>query len=271
MQTESNHLPTTRRTTIHPLRNSRFVLILILLVLSACSGASGGESTHTTATVEVATNATAATTVTSDAVTAPDEVASAPVTSIMAELGLKGEQYAALGDPEAPITVVEFSDYGCPFCRRYSTTTFPEIKKAYIDTGKVYYVFKDYPITQLHPQAEIASQAAECAGAQGKYWEMHEALFAQPEEWDTTEAAARDAMTRYAQEFSLDGTQFASCMQSDTLARSDVEANMAEGRQLGLTGTPSFVINGKLLAGAQPLDVFERVLDREIQSAGGAE
>ena len=142
------------------------------------------------------------------------------------------------------------------------------LKQEYIDTGKVYYVFKDYPIKQLHPQAEIASQAAECAGEQGKYWDMHAALFENAAEWDTTEEAARSAMNGYAEDLALEAVQFASCMEPGSPARADVESNMAEGRRLGLTGTPSFVINGKLLAGAQPLDVFQRVFDRELKNVG---
>jgi protein-disulfide isomerase len=132
----------------------------------------------------------------------------------------------------------------------------------------VYYVFKDYPIIQLHPQAEIASQAAECAGAQGKYWEMHAILFDGASVWDTTEETARTTMAGYAEDLALDAAQFATCMEPDSPARADVEANMAEGRRLNITGTPSFVINGKLLAGAQPLNVFQRVLTRELQNAG---
>jgi protein-disulfide isomerase len=142
------------------------------------------------------------------------------------------------------------------------------LKQEYIDTGKVYYVFKDYPIKQLHPQAEIASQAAECAGEQGKYWEMHAALFEHPAEWDTTEEVARTTMDRYATDLALEAGQFTSCMEPDSPARADVEANMAEGRRLGLNGTPAFVVNGKLLSGAQPLDVFQRVFDRELKSVG---
>lgn len=248
-------------------RSMRGWLLAGALLLTAC-GASGATTTEPNITSIPAT--TAAATTTASAV-GEDEVAFAPVTGIMEELGIKGERYAALGDPDAPITVLEFSDFGCPFCRRYSTTTFSQIKKEYIDTGKVYYVFKDYPIKQLHPQAELASQAAECAGEQGKYWEMHETLFSNPQEWDTTEPAAREAMTKYAGDLQLDSTKFAACMEPGATARSDVEANMAEGRHLNLTGTPSFVINGKLLAGAQPLDVFQRVFDRELASAGASE
>jgi protein-disulfide isomerase len=127
----------------------------------------------------------------------------------------------------------------------------------------VYYVYKDFPIVQLHPQAHIAAEAAECAGEQGGYWRMHGALFTAPSEWDTTEEAARAAFTRYAADLGLDGARFDSCM-ADGHYQPDILANMAEGRRLGVTGTPAFIVNGKIMAGAQETEVFRRVLDREL-------
>ncbi len=127
----------------------------------------------------------------------------------------------------------------------------------------MYYVYKDFPIMQLHPQAHIAAEAAECAGEQGAYWRMHRTLFAAPSEWDTTEEAARAAFTRYAVDLGLDGARFDSCMAGGGY-QPDILANMAEGRRLGVTGTPAFIVNGKIMAGAQETEVFRRVLDREL-------
>jgi protein-disulfide isomerase len=196
--------------------------------------------------------------------TAMVEQNTGPVTAIMQTLELTGEQYAAEGDPDAPITVIEFSDYGCPFCRRYVGTTYPIIKQEYIDTGKIYYVFKDFPIAQLHPQAHIASEAAECSGEQGKYWVMHDTLFSAPSEWDTTEATAREVFAVYAERIGLDTPRFDDCMAQGRY-RAGISSNMAEGRRMGVTGTPTFIVNGKLLVGAQTAEVFQRVLDREIK------
>jgi protein-disulfide isomerase len=134
----------------------------------------------------------------------------------------------------------------------------------------VFYVYKDFPIVQLHPQAHIAAEAAECAGEQGKYWEMHHALFGAPSDWDTTEEAARAAFEAYASDLGLDIAQFAACMQQARY-RGNVTTNIAEGRHFGLTGTPAFVINGKLLSGAHPVDVFRSVIDRELAAAENAE
>ena len=124
-------------------------------------------------------------------------------------------------------------------------------------------MYKDFPIVQLHPQAHIAAEAAECAGEQGGYWRMHGALFAAPSEWDTTGEAARAAFKRYAADLGLDGARFDSCM-AEGRYQPDILANIAEGRRLGVTGTPAFIVNGKIMAGAQETEVFRRVLDREL-------
>ena len=126
-------------------------------------------------------------------------------------------------------------------------------------------MYKDFPIATLHPQAPLAAEAAECAGEQGRYWEMHRTLFAAPSQWAVSASKARSTFGRYATDHSLDTEQFDACM-AEGRYRANVEANLAEGRYLGVTGTPAFVINGKLLAGAQPAEIFRRVFDRELAS-----
>jgi protein-disulfide isomerase len=116
----------------------------------------------------------------------------------------------------------------------------------------------------LHPQAHLAAEAAECAGEQGQYWAMHAALFTAPSEWDTTEEMARVAFAGYAANIGLDPERFDTCM-TEGRYRPGIDRNIAEGRRMGLSGTPMFVVNGKLLAGAQPVEVFRRVLDRELK------
>ncbi len=129
-------------------------------------------------------------------------------------------------------------------------------------------MYKDFPIVELHPQAHLAAEAAECAGEQGEYWEMHTTLFASSSDWDTTEATAREAFAGYATRLGLETEQFAACL-AEGRYRDNVDANLAEGRRLGVTGTPAFVINGKFLGGAQPTEIFKRVIDRELNSLGG--
>jgi protein-disulfide isomerase len=124
-------------------------------------------------------------------------------------------------------------------------------------------VYKDFAIVSNHPQAAFAAQAAECAGEQAQYWSMHERLFAVPEEWDTTPDAARTSFDRYAGELNLDTAAFGQCLDAGRY-RDEVQADYDEAVGLGMNGTPSFVINGKLLVGAQPTEDWIRILDREL-------
>jgi len=124
-------------------------------------------------------------------------------------------------------------------------------------------VYKDFAIVENHPQAAFAAQVAECAGEQGHYWPMHERLFAAPDEWDTTPDAARASFDRYAGELNLDAAAFGQCLDTGRY-RNEVQADYDEAVGLGINGTPSFVINGKLLVGAQPTENWIQILDREL-------
>ncbi|HEY0738057.1 MAG TPA: DsbA family protein [Herpetosiphonaceae bacterium] len=145
----------------------------------------------------------------------------------------------------------------------YVSSTLPEIKSKYIDTGKVYYVFKDFPVVSNHPQAALAAQAAECAGDQNSYWQMHEALFDEPSEWDTTPEAAKEAFYRYADTLKLDADTLMRCVEQGYHA-DEVERDNQEAIRLGLTGTPAFIVNGRLMSGARPTEQFIQVFDREL-------
>lgn len=182
------------------------------------------------------------------------------VTPSMARLALSAERYATLGDPRAPITIVEFSDFGCPFCRRFAVTTFPVLKAQYIDTGRVYYVYKDLPVVST--RGDLAAQAAACAGEQGAYWDMHHELFAS-EEWNGTEEEALAAFQRYAANLKLDAVALGACVSTGRYA-ANVQRNFEEAQALRIFGTPSFFINGKLLSGAQPLELWTEVLTAEL-------
>ena len=198
--------------------------------------------------------------------TTPTPIGEGPQTASMAMLRVGGERYAALGNPEAAVTMVEFSDYGCPYCRLYSASGLPEIKRRFVDTGQVYYVFKDFPVVELHPQAMLAAQAAECAGEQGGYWEYHNQLFADPGEWEAGQQAALDTFRRYAEVLGMDGAALQSCV-GDGRYANEVGLDFAEARALGLTGTPAFLINGKLLSGARAPEQFVSLLEREVEKA----
>jgi protein-disulfide isomerase len=169
----------------------------------------------------------------------------------------------SLGKPSAPVTLVEFSDYQCPFCARFFKQTFAALKTDYIDTGKVRYVFRDFPLDTIHPQARKAAEAGHCAGAQGKYWEMHDTLF------NNQSALKVDTLKAFARDLSLDMDAFNACLDQDTYADA-VNQHQAAGSQAGITGTPGFFIGktspegtleATFIKGAQPITAFRQVID----------
>lgn len=182
------------------------------------------------------------------------------VTGSMARLGLGGELYATMGDPAAPITVVEFADFGCEFCRLFHLMTFPLLKAEYIDTGKVFYVFKDLPVVSV--QGGPAAQAAECAGEQGYYWQVHNQLFSEPEAWNAGEAAAFATFRAAITEAGGDAAALEACIRQERY-RANVDRNVQEAHKLRIFGTPAFFINARLLSGAQSIELWRELLDGE--------
>jgi protein-disulfide isomerase len=166
-----------------------------------------------------------------------------------------------MGSPDAPVTIYEFSDFGCPSCRQFSLFTLPTIKEEYIDTGKVQFIYKDYPVVSQH--GDLAAQAAECAGEQGAYWAMHDQLFIDPAEWDASPEAAQVAFRRYAEALGIDPQAIMTCL-AEARYKADVDQDFEEGLDIGLFGTPSFIINRKLLSGAHPPDVFRDVIEQAL-------
>jgi protein-disulfide isomerase len=170
----------------------------------------------------------------------------------------------ALGRPDAPVTIVEFSDYQCPFCQRFAATTLPLLRKDYIDAGKVRYVFRDYPLAQLHPNARPAAEAAHCAGEQGKYWEMHDVLF------QNQQALNPSQLAEHARSIGLDGATFQRCLSSGRNAKR-IDRGLADGAAAGVQGTPGFVIGltkagdtveGTPIRGALPLETFRQIINQ---------
>ena len=164
---------------------------------------------------------------------------------------LPTEGKPAQGSPTAKVTIMEVSDYHCPFCRRQTQQTFPQLNDEFIKTGKVRYLFVDYPIAQLHPSAARAHEAAACAGEQGKYWEMHNSLFAN--------APAKDdaTLTAQAQAVGVNTTAFAACLSGGRYT-SQVKASVARMEQLGIGGTPLTLI-GLTPAPGQPMKIVSYV------------
>ncbi|MFH0971443.1 MAG: thioredoxin domain-containing protein [Candidatus Micrarchaeota archaeon] len=167
------------------------------------------------------------------------------------------------GSANAKITIVEYSDFQCPYCKMFVEGAYPQIIKEWIDTGKAKMYFKHYPLTELgHTLAPKAAEAAECASDQGKFWEMHDKMFAgQP-------AIAVADLKKYAGELKLDTAKFNECLDSGKKA-GIVDAQKAEGSALGVTGTPNFFINGqKVPLGASPYASFKQVLDQAEAAIG---
>ncbi|MBA3614258.1 MAG: DsbA family protein [Nitrospirales bacterium] len=169
-----------------------------------------------------------------------------------------------LGEIDAPVTIVEFSDYQCPFCQRYSLTVFPVLKREYIDTGKVRYVFRDFPLSSIHQQAEKAHESAHCAGEFNQYWEMHDALFQNQKDLTVP------SLKQYAADLGLDPTTFESCLDSGKY-QAGIQQDVDDGAAAGIRGTPSFFIGksgpgdsitGTIVRGAQPLPNFQIIIDQ---------
>jgi protein-disulfide isomerase len=160
----------------------------------------------------------------------------------------------AKGPAAAPITIVEFSDFQCPYCARVNPTL-KQVEEKYGD--KLRMVFRDFPLVQIHKEAAKAAEAGECAHEQGKFWEMHDRLFANQSKLQV------EALKQAASEIGLDSVKFNACLDSSKYA-SEVQSDVEEGARYGVTGTPAFFINGRLLGGAQPLQAFTEVIDEEL-------
>lgn len=172
----------------------------------------------------------------------------------------------SIGDEDAPVVMVEFTDYQCPFCSRHFLETFPQIKADYIDTGKVRYVFLDFPLTSIHPQAQLAAEAARCAGDQGAYLQMHDVLFGRQDEWNGRDDAGQ-IFNGYARELGLNGDVFAGCL-AEGKHTAAVQADLEQGIALGVDGTPAFFINGNFVSGAQPFEVFRGAIESLLGNPG---
>jgi protein-disulfide isomerase len=167
----------------------------------------------------------------------------------------------AKGRAEAPITIVEFSDFRCSYCRKFWKETLPRIELEYVRTGKVRFVYRH--LAALGPPSMRAAEAAECAAEQGRFWGYHDLLFERAPSVTFTD----DGLKEYAKELGLDSARFGACLASGR--HSDrIQRESAAARYLGASGTPTFLVNGQLLIGAHPFETFRRVLDAELSRSG---
>jgi protein-disulfide isomerase len=198
-----------------------------------------------------------------------------------------------LGNSKAGITLIEFSDFQCLFCRRFWNESLQQIKKEYIDTGKVRLVYRDYPLSALHPSAQISAEASECADEQGKFWEMHDKIFKEQAKQGTgTVAYEITDLKTWASQIGLDKNKFNQCLDSGKY-KTEVEKDLADGSSYGVSGTPAFILmkgnkteidtriiaealnknqsivpmpNGNyFISGAQPFSTFKGLIDEELK------
>ncbi len=163
------------------------------------------------------------------------------------------------GPDDAPITLVEFSDFECPFCFRFQATL-KQVQETYGDQVRI--VYRQFPLNSIHTNAQLAAEASLCADAQGKFWEMHDAIFEVQGKVDA------DGLKAMAADLGLDSEVFDGCLDSREF-RAQVAADVRAGSQAGVTGTPALFINGRFLSGAQPFNVVSRVIDDELTRIGG--
>jgi protein-disulfide isomerase len=163
------------------------------------------------------------------------------------------------GVAAAPITVYEMSDFQCPYCRRFALSTFPDLDREYIATGKVRWVFINFPLTMMHPNASVAAEVAMCAARQDKFWEVHDLLFRNQATWAPLQEPGAFFLT-FADSASLSREAFQKCLK-EREALDEIASDAKGAAQSGASSTPSFYIEGGILPGAQPVEVFRQILD----------
>jgi len=180
-------------------------------------------------------------------------------------VSVSADDDAVLGDPNAPITIVEFSDFECPYCRSFVNETLPLIKENYIDTGKVKLIYRDFALPS-HTESDDAAQAAECVRASGglavdeAYYEMHDVLFTNIAQWAGKEDVKQILIDLAKSELDYD---IATCLNNDEML-DEINQDYTAGKGYGVSGTPTFFINGKKLVGAWPYEVFESVIESQL-------
>jgi len=180
-------------------------------------------------------------------------------------MGFTEEGAPYRGNPDAPVTLMEFSEFQCPYCGRHTLQTGPLLYKAYIATGKVKHVFLQCPLDSIHPRARQAAEASLCAAQQGAeaFWAMHDRLFKTAQEWSGQEDPS-EYFIGYAEELGLDGEAFAACLESRETA-AQVQAELELSQAMGIRGVPAFYINDWFISGARPFEDFQQTIEAALR------
>ncbi len=164
-----------------------------------------------------------------------------------------------IGNDSAKVTLIEFSDFQCPYCGNFYNSAEQQIKDAYVDTEKIKFIYKNFPLS-IHENAQKAAEAAECAkdiGGQEAFWKMHNKLF------ENNKALSVNNLKKYASDLGLNSTEFNSCLDSSAMT-DRVASDLADGKSSGVQGTPAFFINGQKIEGSQPFSVFQKAIDSAL-------
>lgn len=165
----------------------------------------------------------------------------------------------SMGSPAAPITVYEMSDFQCPYCRRHAVDVFPSLEREYINTGKVHWIFINFPLTSIHPNAAAAAELALCGARVGKFWPLHDLLYKYQDTWAPLKDPGQFLLS-LADSVHAPRKTLEACLTSGA-ARPELEADAEAAHRSGAQSTPTFYIEGGLLVGAEPLQVWQQVLD----------
>lgn len=168
-----------------------------------------------------------------------------------------GNNNPYIGSKNAKLTIVEFSDFQCPYCKKFRDDTFDQIKQQYVDTGKVKFVYRNFPLTSIHPMAEKTAEAGECAYEQGKFWEYHDKIFAEQS------SLSIDSLKLWAKDIGLDTTKFNSCLDSGKYAN-EVKNDLNDATSSGGQGTPYFLVGNTQLSGAYPFSAFQQAIEAQL-------
>jgi protein-disulfide isomerase/uncharacterized protein YneF (UPF0154 family) len=168
-----------------------------------------------------------------------------------------------LGSDDAKVTIIEFSDYACPYCAKFEIQILPKILEKYGD--KIKFVYRDFPLPFHGNKSILAAKAANCAGDQGKYWDMHDILFKRQTEWAELDGALEQRLYAYAEELNLNMNEFEACMESEKYDK-EIRKDYIDGEKAGVTGTPTVFINGIKIVGARPVEEYYKIIDRELAS-----
>lgn len=191
-----------------------------------------------------------------------------PVNATITAADTAGWQGYVLGDPNAPVEVIEYADFQCPGCAQFATVQFPDVKNRLIDAGKARFIHRDFPLDNAHPQARLAAHTAACANDQGKFWPVEEQLYVRQSEWAMNPRAYK-IFTDIASQAGLDVSAWKSCMDAGTHA-GRIQASLEQGNRLGVGSTPTFLIDGKLYLG-MGADQMVQVVDSLIAARAAAQ